>query len=73
MEIVAKSGLDENEANDIIKNRTFKSSVDKDGKNPEHMVLLEFLLMYIIITVVVGAQPIENLIEFLNHFGVPKL
>ena len=71
LEIVAKSGLDENEANDIINNRTFKSSVDKDWENPE-LVLLEFLLVYNNHSVV-GAQPIENLVDFLNHFGVTKL
>ena len=73
MEIVAKSGLDENEANDIIKNRTFKSSVDKDWEKSRTYGVTGVPTYVYNNHSVVGAQPIENLVDFLNHFGVTKL
>ena len=73
LEIVTKSGLDKNEANDVIKNRTFKSSVDKDWQKSRTYGVTEVPTYIYNNQSVVGAQPIENLIEFLNHFGVLKL
>ena len=73
LEIVAKSGLDENKANDIIKNRKFKSSVDKDWEKSRTYGVTGVPTYVYNNHSVVGAQPIENLVEFLNHFGVPKL
>ena len=73
LEIVAKSGLDENEANDIINNRTFKSSVDKDWEKSRTYGVTGVPTYVYNNHSVVGAQPIENLVDFLNHFGVTKL
>ena len=73
LEIVAKSGLDENKANDIIKNRTFKSSVDKDWEKSRTYGVTGVPTYVYNNHSVVGAQPIENLVQFLNHLGVPKL
>ena len=73
LEIVAKSGLDENEANDIIKKRTFKSSVDNDWEKSRTYGVTGVPTYVYNNHSVVGAQPIENLVEFLNHFGVSKL
>ena len=72
LDVVSKSGLNPEEARKVIKNRLFMKNIDDDwNKSRDYGVTGVPTYVYQKQSMV-GAQPHENLVEFLNHFGIPK-
>ena len=72
LDVVSKSGLDPKEAKKVIKNRLFMKNIDQDWKKSRNYGVTGVPTYVYQKQSMVGAQPFENLVEFLNHFGVPK-
>ena len=72
LDVVSKSGLDTEEAKNVIKNRLFKKNVDEDWNKSRNYGVTGVPTYVYEKQSMVGAQPFENLVEFLNHFGVSK-
>ena len=73
LDVVSNSGLDINEARSVIKDRTFKKIIDEDWKKSNEYGVTGVPTFVYSGQSLVGAQPYENLEQFLNHFGVKKL
>ena len=73
LDVVTKSNLDIDEARSVIKNRTFKSNIDVDWEKSRKYGVTGVPTIVYAGQSLVGAQPYENLVQFLNHFGVPKI
>ena len=73
LDVVSKSNLDVDEAKLVIKNRTFKSNIDEDWEKSRKYGVTGVPTFVYSGQSLVGAQPYENLEQFLNHFGVPKV
>ena len=61
------------EAKSVIKDRTFKSNIDEDWEKSRKYGVTGVPTFVCAGQSLVGAQPYENLEQFLNHFGVPKI
>ena len=72
LDVVSKSGLDPKEAKKVIKNRLFLKNIDEDWKKSRNYGVTGVPTYVYQKQSMVGAQPFENLADFLNHFGVPK-
>ena len=72
LDVVSKSGLNPEEARKVIKNRLFMKNIDEDWNKSRSYGVTGVPTYVYQKQSMVGAQPHENLIEFLNHFGVPK-
>ena len=73
LDVVTKSNLDIDEARSVIKNRTFKSNIDENWEKSRKYGVTGVPTIVYAGQSLVGAQPYENLVQFLNHFGVPKI
>ena len=73
LDVVSNSGLDINEARSVIKDRTFKKNIDEDWKKSSEYGVTGVPTFVYSGQSLVGAQPYENLVQFLNHFAVKKL
>ena len=73
LDVVSKSNLDVDEAKLVLKNRTFKSNIDEDWEKSRKYGVTGVPTFVYSGQSLVGAQPYENLEQFLNHFGVPKV
>ena len=73
LDVVSNSGLDINEARLVIKDRIFKKNIDEDWKKSNEYGVTGVPTFVYSGQSLVGAQPYENLEQFLNHFGVKKL
>ena len=73
LDVVSNSGLDINEARSVIKDRTFKKNIDEDWKKSNEYGVTGVPTFVYSGQSLVGAQPYENLVQFLNHFAVKKL
>ena len=72
LDIVSKSGLDPEEARNVIKNRLFMKNIDEDWNKSRTYGVTGVPTYIYQKQSIVGAQPLENLVEFLNHFDVPN-
>ena len=72
LDVVSKSGLNPEEARKIIKNRLFMKNIDDDWNKSRNYGVTGVPTYVYQKQSMVGAQPHENLVEFLNHFGIPK-
>ena len=72
LDVVSKSGLDIEEAQNVIKNRLFKKNIDEDWNKSRNYGVTGVPTYVYEKQSMVGAQPFENLVEFLNHFDVSK-
>ena len=72
LDVVSKSGLDIEEAKNVIKNRLFKKNIDENWHKSTNYGVTGVPTYVYEKQSMVGAQPFENLVEFLNHFGVSK-
>jgi predicted DsbA family dithiol-disulfide isomerase len=72
LDVVSKSGLNPEEARKVIKNRLFMKNIDEDWNKSRSYGVTGVPTYVYQKQSVVGAQPHENLVEFLNHFGIPK-
>ena len=72
LEIVDKSGLDRDEAKKIIQNRLFSDEIDQHWKKSRNYGVTGVPTYVYNNQSIVGAQPLENLSEFLDYFNVPK-
>ena len=72
LEIVDKSGLDTDEAKKIIQNRLFSDEIDQHWKKSRNYGVTGVPTYVYNNQSIVGAQPLENLYEFLDYFNVPK-
>ena len=72
LEIVDKSGLDTDEAKKIIQNRLFSDEIDQHWKKSRNYGVTGVPTYVYNNQSIVGAQPLENLSEFLDYFNVPK-
>ena len=72
LEIVDKSGLDRDEAKKIIQNRLFSDEIDQHWKKSRNYGVTGVPTYVYNNQSIAGAQPLENLFEFLNYFNVPK-
>ena len=72
LDVVSKSGLDIEEAKNVIKNRLFKKNIDEDWNKSRNYGVAGVPTYVYEKQSMVGAQPFENLVEFLNHFDVSK-
>ena len=70
LDVVSKSNLDVNEAKLVIRNRTFKSHIDKDWEKSGKYGVTGVPTFVYEGQSLVGAQSYENLVSFLNHFGI---
>ena len=73
LDVVSKSNLDVDEAKLVLKNRTFKSNIDEDWEKSRKYGVTGVPTFVYSGQSLVGAQPYENLEQFLNHFGVPTV
>jgi predicted DsbA family dithiol-disulfide isomerase len=73
LDVVAHSGFDKKEAKSIINNRTFKKNIDEDWEKSRQYGVTGVPTYVYSGQSLVGAQPYENLEQFLNHFGVKKI
>ena len=73
LDVVSNSGLDINEARSVIKDRTFKKNIDEDWKKSSEYGVTGVPTFVYSGQSLVGAQPYENLVQFLNHFAIKKL
>lgn len=73
LDVVSNSGLDINEARSVIKDRTFKKNIDEDWKKSSEYGVTGVPTFVYSGQSLVGAQPYENLVQFLNYFAVKKL
>ncbi len=71
LDVVSKSGLDPEEARNVIKNRLFMKNIDEDWNKSRTYGVTGVPTYVYQKQSIVGAQPLENLVEFLNHFDVP--
>ena len=72
LEVVDKSGLDTKEAKNIIKNRLFSDVIDQHWKKSASYGVTGVPTYVYNKQSIVGAQPLENLFQFLDFFNVPK-
>ena len=72
LDVVSKSGLNPEEARKVIKNRLFMKNIDEDWNKSRSYGVTGVPTYVYQKQSMVGAQPYENLVEFLNHFGIPK-
>ena len=72
LEIVDKSGLDRDEAKKIIQNRLFSDEIDQHWNKSRNYGVTGVPTYVYNNQSIVGAQPLENLYEFLDYFNVPK-
>jgi predicted DsbA family dithiol-disulfide isomerase len=72
LDVVSKSGLDREEARNVIKNRLFMKNIDEDWNKSRTYGVTGVPTYVYQKQSIVGAQPLENLVEFLNHFDVPN-
>jgi len=72
LEIVDKSGLDTDEAKKIIQNRLFSDEIDQHWKKSRNYGVTGVPTYVYNNQSIVGAQPLENLYQFLDYFNVPK-
>ena len=72
LDVVSKSGLNPEEARKVIKNRLFMKNIDDDWNKSRNYGVTGVPTYVYQKQSMVGAQPHENLVEFLNHFGIPK-
>ena len=72
LDVVSKSGLNPEEARKVIKNRLFMKNIDDDWNKSRNYGVTGVPTYVYQKQSMVGAQPQENLVEFLNHFGIPK-
>jgi predicted DsbA family dithiol-disulfide isomerase len=72
LDVVSKSGLNPEEARKVIKNRLFMKNIDEDWNKSRSYGVTGVPTYVYQKQSMVGAQPHENLVEFLNHFGIPK-
>ena len=72
LDVVSKSGLDPEEARDVIKNRLFMKNIDEDWNKSRTYGVTGVPTYVYQKQSIVGAQPLENLVGFLNHFDVPN-
>ena len=72
LDVVSKSGLNPEEARKVIKNRLFMKNIDEDWNKSRNYGVTGVPTYVYQKQSMVGAQPHENLVEFLNHFGIPK-
>ena len=68
LEIVDKSGLDRDEAKKIIQNRLFSDEIDQHWKKSRNYGVTGVPTYVYNNQSIVGAQPLENLYEFLDYF-----
>jgi predicted DsbA family dithiol-disulfide isomerase len=73
LDVVSKSGLNPEEARKVIKNRLFMKNIDEDWNKSRSYGVTGVPTYVYQKQSMVGAQPHENLVEFLNHFGIPKI
>ena len=73
LDVVSNSGLDINEARSVMKDRTFKKNIDEDWKKSSEYGVTGVPTFVYSGQSLVGAQPYENLVQFLNHFAIKKL
>ena len=72
LDVVSKSGLNPEEARKVIKNRLFMKNIDEDWNKSRSYGVTGVPTYVYQKQSMVGAQPHENLVEFLNYFGIPK-
>ena len=72
LDVVSKSGLNPEEARKVIKNRLFMKNIDDDWNKSRNYGVTGVPTYVYQKQSMVGAQPHENLVEFLNHCGIPK-
>ena len=72
LDVVSKSGLNPEEARKVIKNRLFMKNIDEDWNKSRSYGVTGVPTYVYQKQSMVGAQPHENLVQFLNHFGIPK-
>lgn len=72
LEVVDKSGLDTKEAKNIINNRLFSDVIDQHWKKSASYGVTGVPTYVYNKQSIVGAQPLENLFQFLDYFNVPK-
>ena len=72
LDVVSKSGLNPEEARKVIKNRLFMKNIDDDWNKSRNYGVTGVPTYVYQKQSLVGAQPHENLVEFLNYFGIPK-
>ena len=72
LDVVSKSGLNPEEARKVIKNRLFMKNIDEDWNKSRSYGVTGVPTYVYQKQSMVGAQPHENLVEFLNHLGIPK-
>ena len=72
LDVVSKSGLNPEEARKVIKNRLFMKNIDDDWNKSRNYGVTGVPTYVYQKQSMVGAQPHENLVQFLNHFGIPK-
>ena len=72
LDVVSKSGLNPEEARKVIKNRLFMKNIDEDWNKSRNYGVTGVPTYVYQKQSMVGAQPHENLVEFLKHFGIPK-
>ena len=72
LDVVSKSGLNPEEARKVIKNRLFMKNIDEDWNKSRNYGVTGVPTYVYQKQSMVGAQPHENLVEFLNYFGIPK-
>ena len=72
LDVVSKSGLNIEEARKVIKNRLFMKNIDDDWNKSRNYGVTGVPTYVYQKQSLVGAQPHENLVEFLNYFGIPK-
>ena len=73
LDVVDKSGLDRNEAKNIIEKRTFSNVIDQHWTKSINYGVTGVPTYVYNNQSIVGAQPIENLFNFLDYFNVPKI
>ena len=70
LDVVSKSGLNPEEARKVIKNRLFMKNIDDDWNKSRNYGVTGVPTYVYQKQSMVGAQPHENLVEFLNHCGI---
>ena len=72
MDLVRQVGLQAEEAQDILKKRVMRSAVDADWQHARSIGVTAIPTFAVGMTGVVGAQPYEQLAQFIESVGAAK-
>jgi predicted DsbA family dithiol-disulfide isomerase len=72
MDVVGQVGLQAEEAQDILKQRVMRSAVDADWQHARSIGVSSVPTFAVGMTGVVGAQPYEQLAQFIESVGAAK-